>query len=497
MHTTVPQCRARRSATKLRRAANSDTRCAARRAFAANTAPAKLGASASALALLLAAFAAPAAFGDTAETDPQTRVRELEARIAKLEKRQVMTDADDAKAAASTPQVSLGTGGLNIAVPDKSFNVKIGALVQADGRFWLDSPATFNDTFMMRRVRLPIAGTFGDFVKFNLTPSFDAADAAPTVSVSEAANGTHTATVSNSNNTQLFEAWIEARFMKEFGLTFGKFRSPVALTGPDNRHFSEAPFTNHLAPNRDIGVDASGSFFGGVLGYRLGLYDGAPNNTYNATVNADTHFSGAGRLTLSPFIGSGYDALAGLVFSIGASYGSESGNSAAVKSVSTQNISGAFAMRGDHVRFAPAVQWYWGPLSVVGEFAYDRPTRASDHAHIVNTAWTVAAGFVLTGEKSTPRGVTPDTPFNIGAWHFGAVELVARVGGVDIDSKLAANSTASSAFAVGVGVNWYLTKNLLVRTGVELTDYNASTAAPSALIKDGEITCFTRVELKF
>ncbi|MDR1818147.1 MAG: OprO/OprP family phosphate-selective porin [Puniceicoccales bacterium] len=415
-------------------------------------------------------------------------VAALKAQVAKLEKRAVMTDADDAKAAATTPKVALGTGGFTVTAPDKSYSFKVGLLLQTDYRYYAEQgTANPNDTFFLRRVRLPLTGTWGKYLKFNLTPEFGSAD------------GTST-----SQNHTVFDAWTELRLMPEFGLRAGKFRTAAALAGPDNRHFIEAPFTNQLLPNRDLGLDATGDFTFGktVLGYRFGIYNGAPNNDWkNSVSNADTHLTLGGRFSVSPLKKSDNPWLNGLELSVGWTYGSETGTLGAVKSGSQQSISSNAAVDGERLRVAPAVAYYAGPFSVVAEFALDRPTLDATkfHKHAYNTAWALSAGWVLTGEKSTPSGVTPASPLSIGGGKsgFGAVEIAARVNEVWVDEKLKGASSVKHAVGVGAGINWWLTKNALVRFGAEYTQFDASTKAPAAAIADDEFYLFTRFELKF
>jgi phosphate-selective porin OprO/OprP len=395
-----------------------------------------------------------------------------------------MSDADDAKAAASTPKVTLGTGGLTIAAPDKAYSFKIGLLLPTDYRYYAEQGTSNpNDTFFLRRVRLPLSGTWGKYVKFNLTPEFGSAD------------GTST-----SQNHTVFDAWTELRLIPEFGVRVGKFRTAAALAGPDNRHFIEAPFTNQLLPNRDLGLDLTGDFTLGesVLGYRAGIYDGAPNNDWkNSVSNSDTHLTFGGRLSFSPFKKSENAWISGLEVSVGWTYGSETSTLGAIKSGSQTSISANTAVDGERLRVAPAIAYYAGPFSVVAEFALDRPTVAKNH--IYNTAWALSAGWVLTGEKSTPSGVTPAKPFIFGGdkGGFGALEIVARVNEVDVDKKLKANGTVDRALGVGIGLNWWLTKNALVRLGAEYTQFDASTKTPSAAIDGDEFFLFSRFELKF
>jgi phosphate-selective porin OprO/OprP len=439
-------------------------------------------------ALLLVSAAAlsttTVARADDSETAAlREQIETLTKKVDKLEKRQVMTDADEAKAAPVTPKTTVDSKGLNIALPDKSYAVKIGLLLQTDGRFYAETSTAVKDTFFMRRVRLPVTGTIGKYFKFDLTPEFAQAD-----------------NTTAGLNSQLFDAWVEARLSPLFGLKFGKFRTPVVLSGPDNRHFIEASWPNYLAPNRDIGVDASGSVAEGFFTYRLGLYNGAPNNVWNQTTDIDDHVTLEGRLGLDPFKSSD-NFLSGLSFSVGASYGSEYAQAAsAIRTAGQQNFVTIGTATGDHLRVAPAVAWYYGAFSVVGEFVIDDYVHVGASAkRVTNYGWSVAGGWVITGEKSTASGVSPAAPFNLSSGTFGAFELVARVGGLDVDETLHNANTPGSAFSYGVGLNWYLTDNILFRLGIERTHFGGvkPNAGATSVIKDDELYVFSRFQLKF
>jgi phosphate-selective porin OprO/OprP len=79
-----------------------------------------------------------------------------------------------------------------------------------------------------------------------------------------------------------------------------------------------------------------------------------------------------------------------------------------------------------------------------------------------NRAWSLTASYVLTGEDASYKAVAkPNHPFTVGGAGWGAWELVARYGELDIDEDafpLFADpaSVASQATSWGLGVNWYL-----------------------------------------
>lgn len=443
-----------------------------------------------ALLLIPAATLSPLVAGAQENaTELREQIQQLDQKLRILERNLELKEEAAKKSAEESakklPNLSIGPKGVSLSSADKAYSLKVGALVQADGRFYLDDGADNRNTFILRRVRTPFSGTIAKIFNFNVTPEFAQADA-----------------TSSNNNTQLVDAWIDGRFSKAFGVKVGKFRSPVALEGNDQRHFMESTYTNQLAPNRDIGVEAFGSVAENLFAYRLGVFNGAPNNTWSGTRNGtDGDFSVAGRLTLNPFVKND-NALAGLSLSVGGSYGNEAGSTSAIRSPGQQNIVGSLTATGDHLRVAPALEWYAGPFSLVAELAYDQQEISGGNT-VGNLGWRVSGGWVLTGEKSTKGGVSPEKPFSWENGTWGAFELVARVSGLDIDNdaftthggSLNPATNASGAFSYGAGLNWYLNNNLQVRFDVEKTNFSGGSS--SQLLAENELYAFTRVQLKF
>src|SRR5215831_1787264 len=115
---------------------------------------------------------------------------------------------------------------------------------------------------------------------------------------------------------------------------------------------------------------------------------------------------------------------------------------------------------GNHWRLSPQAVYYFGPLTLLSEYAISEQRVTRTIAPVASTtlrnrAWQVAAGWVLTGEDATYNGITPKYPFDVSAGHWGAFQLVGRYGELDIDNNafpLYANPgvSASAAHAWGV-----------------------------------------------
>lgn len=443
------------------------------------------------------------------------QIRLLDQKIRVLEQRQAQqenqtaavapksTDAaapgTETKSAPPSPTLSLDSKGFVITSPEKDFSLKIGALVQADARVYLDDGAPNRDTFLLRRVRTPINGTVWKQFDFNITPEFASAD-------------------KNDTNTQLVDAWIRLNLDPAFGLRAGKYTLPVIMEPGANRHFNESPFTGTLSPVRDIGIEAYGQFSEGLVSYRLGVFNGAPNN--NSTNNGnldDGDFSTAGRLTLAPFKRQKDSLFNNLNIGLGAAHGNERGTSSKngltnIKSNGQQDILewGALYANGHHTRLAPGLEWFGdSPFSVSAEFIWERQALGNGSTFnktITNTAWALSAGYVLTGEKAAKSGVTPKLPFNLENGTWGAFELTGRVSGIDMDNDLFtqnggpldSDKNIKGAIAYGLGLNWYLNSNFRLLFNIEYTDYDgAKTSGAAKGAQDDELYFFARFQASF
>jgi phosphate-selective porin OprO/OprP len=436
------------------------------------------------------------------------QIRQLDQKLRVLERKQEIKD-ETAAAAPKPPAPVAGAGGFGITSADKAFDLKLKALAQFDGRFFLDDGAANRDAFLLRRVRTIFSGTVAGIYDFNITP--------------ELGSGTSTSTT-----VGLWDAFIAARFHPAFGVRFGKFPTAIILEPGSNRHFIESPFVNALAPNRDLGAEVFGTVAMGYLEYRLGVFNGAANNTANfggaSSDYADGDKSVAGRVTVLPFKNAD-GLLSKLALSVGASRGNEKGAantnlSNALSNISSNSQQAIFSYgttlygNGTHTRVSPGLEWYTGtPFSAAAEYIWEDQDIAVNAIGLTrsfsNSAWRASAAWVLTGEESAKAGVTPKANFDLSKGTWGAFEVVARVSGLDLDSKLfrpvvdggaglnrVNNATAATAY--GVGVNWYLNRNFRFLLNAEQTSFDdAKTPTAQVGAQDDETAIIARTQLSF
>lgn len=462
------------------------------------------------LAATALAGAASLAHADTASDEIaalREQIRALDQKLRVLERKQEIKD-ETAAAAPKPPTPVAGAGGFGITSADKAFDLKLKALAQFDGRFFLDDGAANRDAFLLRRVRTIFSGTVGSIYDFNITP--------------ELGTGTN-----NSTSVGLWDAFLAARFKPTFNVRFGKFPSAVGLEPGSNRHFIESPFVNALLPNRDLGAEVYGSA-GDYLEYRLGVFNGTANNTANfggaSADYADGDKTIAGRLTATPLRDLDSDlskVSVGLGFSVGNERGTAGTNlSNALSNISSNSQQAIFSYgstlfgNGQHLRISPSVEWYPGtPLSFAAEYAFERQDIAVNAAGLTreftNKAWRVSGGWVLTGEEATKAGVTPANPFDLSKGTWGAFEVVGRLSGLELDrdlfhsvadggAGLNRNTNATGAFAYGLGINWYLNRNFRFLVNGEYTEIDgAKTPTAQVGAQENELAVISRAQLSF
>ena len=411
--------------------------------------------------------------------------------------------------------VRWGSKGLAIASADGSNVLRLGALVQADGRYFTDSatPSTAN-TWLLRRIRPILQGTLDDIYDFKLMPDF------------------------GGGKTIVQDAFVAARFKPWLTLTAGKFKPPVGLerlqSAADNR-FIERAMPTDLVPNRDIGVQLGGDLLGGRVNYSVGLFNGVADGTSsdnNSTPDFGSDGKGdvAARVFLRPFLLSSNPALSGLGFGVAGTYIRATGSPAntLLASYKTSGQQTFFSYRGntaatptqpalsngtyangERLRVAPQLYYYAGPVGLLAEYTRVRQGvaratgGAARSALLTHSAWQAQLSWLVTGEPESFTGITPNEPYRVAGPGWGALELVARVQELTVDpnafiggSNSFANpaSSVQRARAAGIGVNWYLNRNLKWALDYELTQFKGGALGGD---RPDEKALFTRFQLAF
>ena len=333
------------------------------------------------------------------------------------------------------------------------------------------------------------------------------------------------------------------------------------IQGDSDGTFLERGYPTQLASNRDVGIMLHGSFAKpgeqrvpiinpnpldsrNFFTYQLGVFNGSGDNgtaaNMNDTANQDNK-DFIGRIFAHPFQKSGIKPLEGLGIGVAGSYSNLNQSTTVLNNLVSANgqntivnysLPGANAAflsaDGAHYRVYPQLYWYYGPFGLMGEYALSsqrlqatkigtNPFPQTQTLHITenNQAWQIWASYVLTGEDVTFQGVRPRKPFDPFNGNWGALQFTARYTELDIDNSVyenqGINNTAANRFvfldpsksikqATGwaLGINWYLNRNVLVRSDYEQTYFQGgSGTATNVLSRQMEKVFSTRFQVSF
>jgi len=396
------------------------------------------------------------------------------------------TKAEAPKKPADAPKVTAGPEGFVLQSGSGDFRLQLRGYVHFDGRFFpSDEGRLAVDNFLLRRVRPIFAGTLGRHFEFQIMPDF------------------------GMGTTVLQDAWLDVRYSPKARLRVGKFKSPVGLERLQSATaitFVERAYPTAIVPNRDVGVMLHGDLAGGVVAYAAGLFDGAPDG---GSVDLDLADGKdvAGRVFLSPFK-RGQSVLKGLGFGIGGTTGKQSGALPAYRSagqVSLLTIVSGLTADGTRNRLSPQLSFYSGRFGLMAEYAWSeswvKKAATGTRAQFTGEAWQATATVTLTGEPASYAGVRPREAFEPGEGKWGALEIAARVNGLEIGTEAFREEivdpakSVRKAFAWAVGLNWYLSRNVKQVVDFERTSFTGGAA--DGADRPAENAFFIRTQVSF
>lgn len=407
----------------------------------------------------------------------EERLEQLDQSVRVLSRKQEIEQEAAAARLKEAVQVTADKNGFSLRSADGAFRFRIGGVVQADARAFLENEPSggTTDNFLLRRVRPVFEGTFAEKFGFLIRPEFG-----------------------NQGALSLLDGYVEARFAPYFRLRGGKFKAPAGLErlqSPSDIAFIERAFPTQLLPNRDIGFQVAGDLLDNRLGYAFGWFNGVrDNSSADSDTNSAKDF--AARVFAHPFRKSENTLIQGLGLGIAVTSGDQPGSPAssglpAYLSPGQQTFfsyaGGAFAS-GDRHRWSPQLYHYAGPFGFMAEYAAvsQKVTRAGVQQTVDNRAWQIYATWVLTGEDATYQRVTPRHGFDPEKGGWGAFEVGLRVSRLDIDDDAFAgaagtrladpSASARSATDVGLTLNWYLNRNIKIQTSYDQTRFDGGAA---------------------
>jgi phosphate-selective porin OprO/OprP len=408
--------------------------------------------------------------------------------------------------------VAAGPGGFGLASHDKQWQIRFRALVQGDGRFWFDNGQRPEiNTFLIRRAQPSLEGRLPYGVSFLINPDF------------------------GGGTTVLQDAYLGLDLDDALRFRFGKFRPPFGLERlqpTSNLSFVEFGLPTLLTPNRDVGAMVHGDLFKGVVGYAGGIFNGVPDNG-SADLDTDSQKEFAGRIYFRPFLPIPNEPLGRLFIGAASTFGRDYGNPTntaltnpastpayktpgqindftyiAAAAGTTATYANTVVANGPHNRYGAFLYEALGPFSLLGEYYLSNQEvgRAGFPNVVVhNRAYQAQATFVLFGAKASYDFVHVETPVDPSAGHFGALELAARAGHLDIDTDAFPNyaspkSSVRGATEVTLGANWYWSDNAKFVINWDHTEFQGGASTPSEVAighREAENIIFLRAQVVY
>lgn len=452
-------------------------------------------------------------------------IEALQQKVLVLERKQEIASEELADQKKKAPVVVAGDKGFGLKSADGKYEFKLRGLLQADARVFDDgikglhtgvdsTTRSATDNFVVRRARPIIEGKLGDTYGFRITSDF------------------------GGGSSSLIDAYIDGNYHEAAKVRVGKFTPPIGLerlqSSADTK-FNELGLPSNFIPSRDVGVQVGGDVLNKTLNYTVGVFNGA-NDGANGDNDGNTDKELAARLFAQPFANSpGF--LQGLGFGVGISTGNARGTTGATNLANyrTSGQENFFSYRtdtsatntvfadGERKRFVPQLSYYNGAFGLTSEYAQvdQEVTRVFAAGannvrkeELSHDAWQVTASYLLTGEEASFKGVKPANPFDPANGAWGAWEVVARAGELNIDESafygrngvLGANDSfaqatrsAQSADNFAVGLNWYPNQFTRVSLDYEQTkfDWGGGGTAANPQDRDDERVLIGRVQASF
>jgi phosphate-selective porin OprO/OprP len=473
----------------------------------ATPAPAEAPAEAPAAAAPPAAPSPPPPAADlSSKLEEADQLARVAARRVELLEEQIAARAKD------SPTALADDKGFGLRSADGLFVVRIKGQLQTDARFFLgDAALADKDTFLIRRLRPTLAGTFLDLADFLFVPDLA------------------------GSQVVVFDAYVDVHPTPFARLRVGKFKTPLGLErlqADNDLPLVERALTSNLTPTRDVGAALWGEIAGGLIGYSIGVYNGA---TDGANPDLDTNYAKdfTGRILLQPFKTPALQRLGSLGLHLAASTGNRKG-------LPTNPLLPTFRTAGQNTFFSyyapspdptgagttfahltqrrlnPGLYYYFGPFGLLGEVVWSQQEVQKGNATAVLThrAGHISGSYVIGGRNGFD-GATPDRPFNLRTGDLGALELSARYNYLTVDDTqladfIIADAPPTSAFdplksatkAQGwaVGANFVPHRVLRFSTAYERTSFTGGAAAAdkkTVANRNTESVVFGRVQVNF
>ena len=349
--------------------------------------------------------------------------------------------------------------GLRFRTGDRSFDIRIGGLMQTDLMLYEPDYPVKND-FDIRRARLFISGRLYKYFNFKFEGEFE-----------------------GGSTNRLVDAYANYEYFPYMKFQIGQFKEPFSLeqlTADKNLVFMERSMGYYLTPGRDVGFMIYGNLLKDSLLYSAGVFNGDGTDATRRSQKNDREFTG--RIVALPFKHFGPSFLQGLQLGGSFSYArldtsdfnidirTPARNTFfSVKSRAKFSVlQDIESLRRMNVEMAYA----YGPVALSGEFFKNKYSKLeysdTEPFDFYLKSWYASMLCMLTGEHPTFRegilqAITPRYDFNIKERRWGAVGVGLRyeqfVGErLVYDYLIDRGYSVRRATSFTVALNWYLNK---------------------------------------
>ena len=386
--------------------------------------------------------------------------------------------------------------GFTLKLLDGSSSLRIGSLLQGDGRFFFrDDALQANDAFLVRKFRPYMDGTLFSLVDYRLLSEF-------------------------AGTVQILDAYADIHPWSWLRLRIGKFKGPIGLErlqSDADLPLLERSLDQNLSAVRDVGLQLWGDLGGGVAQYALGIVDGSPDGT-----SPDTDFNHAkdleGRVFLQPFRAKSALGFPNLGIGFAAAFGNRKGRLPTSTTAATTGLP-AFRTGGQNTffqyfapandttgatttfahelesHFNPQLYYYYEEFGLLAEYVLLRQgvQRGNSTTTLSHHSTHATVSYAFNGRVGFD-GVTPLEPFDRKAGTWGAIEVAVRWAWLKLDpatfgdAKVAGSvqyadplRSARSAQAWTAGLTWVPARRFHVALNFEQTIFKGgagTTAAP-------------------
>ncbi len=286
-------------------------------------------------------------------------------------------------------------------------------------------------------------------------------------------------------NLSLLDAFINIHYDDRIQLKLGRFKTPYSYefyAEPVNGLINpeRSIFFNNYGPNRDLGAMLWGQVLNKTTDYAVGVFNGVRSGQVdnNNAKDVIAYFNSR------PFEKSGVDLLK--YWNVGGSTSYNVYNGTARPEVFRTNVpypgdptvsplwmqlNNGVQNFGSEKLWSMHSAWYYKSASVIGEWyagyeTYAKTASLMKGTHVPNGGWYMQAGYFLTGEQVTSRGmVQPLNNFNPKSGSgIGAVELAFRWADMNVDKSVfnfaSDQRWSNNTNVVDMGVNWYWNNNI-------------------------------------